>query len=223
METPHHHLKLRSGNFSIENHHHENIGLTERMVSVFLGGAILSRTFYKPFKKRFWLGAYLTYRGVTGQCLVYDKLGIDGTNPKAVNIRGEFVIDKSPAEVYTYWRDLDNLPEGLRHLLTVKVTDSKLSSWKSNVLGRLFPLNWTAEIVKDEPGYLIGWRSMSGTMIHHVGKVTFESTPDQVGTLLKVVLSYHPPIGGVGIGLAKVVNPFLEGILKKEIKNFNQG
>jgi uncharacterized membrane protein len=34
------------------------------------------------------------------------------------------------------------------------------------------------------------------------------------------VLSYQPPGGGLGIGLAKILNPYLEYLLKKEIKNF---
>ncbi|WP_133577789.1 SRPBCC family protein [Pedobacter metabolipauper] len=220
METHQTNLKLRSGNFSIEKHHYENVGLTERMVSMFLGGVLITRGIRRPFKGQFLYGAYLTYRAFTGRCLFYERFGIDSNNPMAVNIRGEFVIDRPAAEVYAYWRNFENLPGSIAHLLDVKVIDGNLSRWKSNILGKLFSINWDAEIVKDEPGRLIGWRSASGSLIHHVGKVTFEETPDQTGTILKVVLSYHPPIGGVGIGLAKLMNPFLESLLKKEIKSF---
>ncbi len=219
MELHRHNLRLRSGNFSIEKHHYENIGLTERMISMFLGGVLISRSITKPFKSRFLYGAYLTYRGLTGHCLFYDRLGIDATNPKAINIRGEFEIERSPAEVYAYWRNVDNLPGSIQHLLNVKVRDESLSDWKSRILNKVFSMNWDIEIVKDEPGHLIGWRSAYGSTLGHVGKVTFDESKHG-GTLLKVVLSYHPPIGGVGIALGKLLNPYLEHLLKKEIKSF---
>jgi uncharacterized membrane protein len=214
------HLKLRSGNFSIEKHELENIGLTERFVSVFAGALLLSKGLKNPFKPKFLYGAYLTYRGFSGHCLVYDYLGIDSNKVKAVNIRGEFVIDRPAAEVYSYWRNLNNLPASIKHLMDVKMIDEHLSHWKSKILGNLLPVDWKAEIVKDEPGHLIGWRSTAGSVLQHVGKVEFDETADGTGTVLKIVLSYHPPAGGLGIGVAKLLNPYFEHLLKKEIKTF---
>lgn len=214
------HLKLRSGRFSIEKHQYENIGWSERMVSMFLSGALISWGLRKPSKAKFLYGAYMAYRAASGRCLLYEQLGIDAKRPRAVNIRGEFEIEKPASEVYTYWRNLNNLPGSIRHLLDVKVIDENLSHWKSNVMGNLFSIDWDAEIVKDEPGHFISWQSSPGALIHHVGKVEFTPGPDGRSTILKVTLSYRPPAGGVGIGLAKLMNPYLEGLLKKEIKSF---
>src|SRR5215217_8433792 len=105
MITHEHNLKLKSGNFSIERRQFENIGLTERLVSMFIGGVLISRTITKPFATPFLYGAYLTYRALTGRCLFYEQLGIDAKHTKAVNIRGEFEIDRPPHEVYSYWRN----------------------------------------------------------------------------------------------------------------------
>jgi uncharacterized membrane protein len=124
MELHESNLKLRSGKFSIERHHYENIGLTERLVSMFLGGVLISRGITRPFKSQFLYGAYLAYRGFTGQCFFYEQLGIDARHSRAVNIRGEFVIDRPAAEVYKYWRDLNNLPASIDHLLDVNVIES---------------------------------------------------------------------------------------------------
>jgi uncharacterized membrane protein len=220
MDTHHTNLKLRSGNFSIEKQQYENVGLTERFVSVFAGAILLSKGIRNPFKRKFLYGAYLTYRGFTGRCLLYEQLDIDSSKPQAVNIRGEFVIDRPAAEVYNYWRNLNNLPGSVNHLFDVKMISEKLSHWKSKVLGNLLPLDWKAEIVKDEPGHLIGWRSTADSVLQHVGKVEFDETPDGTGTVLKIVLSYHPPAGGVGIGLARLLNPYFEHLLTREIKTF---
>ncbi len=220
METHKTHLKLRSGKFSIEKHRYGNVGLTERFVSVFAGAVLLSQAFKNPLKPKFLYGVYLTYRGFTGQCLFYEHFGIDARKPQAINIRGEFVIDRPAHEVYDYWRNLKNLPGSLNHLMDIKMIDEKLSLWKTKVLGNLIPVDWKSEIVKDEPGHLIGWRSTTDSVLQHVGRVEFEKTPDGTGTLLKVVLSYHPPAGGLGIGAARLLNPYFEQLLTKELKTF---
>lgn len=213
-------LKLRSGNFSIQREFRRNLGFKERLVSVFLGGALLSKSLKNPFKSKFWYGAYLTYRGFSGRCVIYDQLGIDARKQHAVNIKGEFVIDKPAQEVYSYWRNLSNIPASINHLMDVEMIDENLSKWKSNVLGSFLPINWEAEIVKDEPGNLIGWRAIKGSMLPHVGRVEFEKTPDGAGTILKIVLSYRPPAGGLGVGVSKMMNPVFEEMLAKEIKTF---
>lgn len=220
MHTHATNLKLRSGKFSIEKEHYKNISLNERLVSMFIGGALMSRAIKRPFGAAFLYGGYMAYRGFTGRCLFYEKLGIDASKPHAINVRGEFIISRPPNEVYTYWRNLNNLPASIDHLLNVEVIEENLSKWKYNVMGNVLSVDWKAEIVKDEPGHLIGWRSTKGSLLHHVGRVEFAETSDPQETLLKIVLSYHPPAGGVGLGLAKLLNPYFESLLKKEIKTF---
>ncbi|MFP5079638.1 SRPBCC family protein [Pedobacter sp. JCM 36344] len=220
MEIKHHNHNLRSANFSVEKEHYQNLSVSERLFSVFLGGVLLGRGIRRPFKAPFLYGAYLTYRGVTGRCMLYEQLGIDAHTTKAINIRGEFEIDSPPALVYAYWRNLENLPGSLKHLLDVDVVDGQTSHWKSNILGKFFSVNWATEIVKDEPGRLIGWSSTPDSLIHHVGRVTFAESEYGLGTKLKVVFSYQPPIGALGMSVARLINPYLEGLLKKELKTF---
>lgn len=187
---------------------------------MFLSGALIARGIKNPSRSRFIYGAYMGYRALTGRCLIYEQLGIDASKPRAVNIRGTFEIARPAAEVYAYWRNLTDLPGRLSHLLDVKILDNQLSRWKSVVMGNLFAMDWEAEIVKDEPGSLIGWRAARGSVFQHVGRLQFEETTDGSGTILKIVLSYHPPIGGLGLGIAKLLNPLLENLLRKEIRSF---
>jgi len=220
MNTTENNLNPRSGNFSIEKHQYENVGLNERLASMLVGGILMGSALKNPFKSRFLYGMYFTYRGITGNCIFYDYLGIDGKKPQAINIRGEFEIDLPPQEVYAYWRNLKNLPGTITRLLEVDMVDEHLSTWKTKVLGNLFAVKWEAEIIKDEPGRLIGWQSAKGPILRHVGRVEFEEAPDGNGTLMKVALSYRPLIGGIGVGISKLINPYFEHLLKKEIKNF---
>ncbi|MGY4384789.1 putative membrane protein [Pedobacter sp. UYP24] len=220
MKLQHLLLQSRIGKASNDKHPYQNLGKSERLISVFFGGLLLGRYITRPFKTPFLYGAYLTYRGATGKCLFYEQLGIDASTSKAINIRGEFEVDKSAAELYAYWRNLENLPGSLKHLANVKVIDGQISQWKSNLPGKLFNLHWEAEIVKDEPGRLIGWSSLPGSFLKHVGRVTFEEKADGTGTIMKVVFSYHPPAGGLGMTIAKLVNPYLEALLDKEMSTF---
>ncbi|MES2827969.1 MAG: SRPBCC family protein [Bacteroidota bacterium] len=220
MELKHHHLHGRSGHISLEKQPAKNLGISERLFSVFLGGVLLSRSITRPFKSPFIYGAYLTYRGATGKCLFYEQLGIDASSPKAVNVRGEFLINKPASELYAYWRNLENLPGSLKHVVDVDVIDGQVSHWKSNLLGKLFSLEWDAEIVKDEPGRLIGWSATPGSFVQRVGRVTFQEQGDG-STLLKVVFSYHPPAGKIGLIAAKLMNPYFENLLSKEIRSLN--
>jgi uncharacterized membrane protein len=215
-------LKLRSGKFSFHRDAGRNVGYSERLVSVFLGGLLLSKGFMNPFKPKFWYGAYLTYRGFTGRCLIYDQLNIDAKKAHAVNIRGEFMIDKPAKDVYNFWRNLNNIPASINHMLDVEMVDENISKWKSNAFGKFLPINWEAEIVKDEPNRLIGWRAVRGSMLPHVGRVDFEETPDGQSTKLNILLSYRPPVGGLGIGLSRILNPMFEQILRTEINTFKQ-
>lgn len=220
MELLHHHLQSRPYNDRFRPRPKQNLGRSERMFSVFLGGLLLGRYITRPFKTPFLYGAYLTYRGATGNCLLYEQIGIDAKKSKAINIRGEFEIFRPAAELYAYWRNLENLPGSLKHLADVQVVDGQLSHWKSNLPGKLFNLKWDAEVIKDEPGRLIGWSSTPDSFFQHVGRVTFEEKSDGMGTIMKVVFSYHPPAGGIGMAVAKLINPFLESLLEREMKSF---
>lgn len=220
MNTHQNNLKLRSGKYSIEKQQYENIGLNERLISMFLSGILISNGIKRPLKAPFLHGVYFAYRAFTGHCLVYEQLGIDASKSHAVNIRGEFEIDRPASEVYTYWRNLNNLKGSIEHLMNVDNDEDVSARWKSKVMEKLLAVDWNVETVKDEPGRLIGWRSVPGTLIDHVGKAEFEDLPTRQGSTLKIVLSYHPPAGGIGLALAKLLNPYFEQLLKKEIKAF---
>ena len=40
------------------------------------------------------------------------------------------------------------------------------------------------------------------------------------GTELEVVISYHPPAGEIGAGIAKLLNPVFERIVREDVMNF---
>lgn len=129
-------------------------------------------------------------------------------------------INKSPEEVYGFWRRLENLPRFMEYLETVQETGGNRSHWV--VKGPFqVPVEWDAEMVTDEPNREIAWRSVDGAMVHNAGRVLFEPGGGTVGgTNLKVELAYAPPAGVVGVTVAKMLGAEPEQQVYDDLRRF---
>ncbi|WP_448698970.1 SRPBCC family protein [Mucilaginibacter sp. AW1-3] len=203
-----------------------NLEWPERVASVALGTRMafggLSRMFRHPLRSalRIFAGGYLVQRGVTGHCEVYTRLGKTTTEPVNVNIKYTFTVNRNRQDVYDFWRRLENLPLFMSHLDNIQVISDKYSHWEAKIPGNIGNISWDAEIVEDIPGSHISWQSLPDATINNTGKVEFEDAPGQQGTIVKVVISYLPPAGGLGTGLAKLLNPVFERLVRQDVLSF---
>lgn len=204
-----------------------NISWPERYVSIAAGVKLafsgLTHIFKSPFTSIIKMGAggYLVNRGISGHCDLYAKIGKHTIDPVNVNIRSSFTVNKPKQEVYAFWRKLDNLPLFMNHLESVEVLDDKRSHWVLKLPTGVAKVSWDAEIVNDEPGEVIGWSSLPDSMIDNAGKVTFKEG-DNGQTLVDVVITYRPPAGGVGTGIASALNPVFKKMVDDDVRNFKQ-
>jgi uncharacterized membrane protein len=168
------------------------------------------------------VGGYLLYRGISGNCPVSAAIE-DRRNrhTRAVNIRTSMVINKPREEVYSFWRQLGNLPLFMHHLQQVDERDSTHSHWIARGPGGIGTVEWEAEIVKEEPGYLLGWRSIPNSMIATAGRVTFEDAPGG-GTNVEIMITYRPPAGHVGTSLAWLLNVAFERMIEEDLQRFKR-
>jgi uncharacterized membrane protein len=120
-----------------------------------------------------------------------------------VRVTKTIIVNRSPEEVYRFWRDLANLPTFMKHLESVQVTGDNRSHWKATGPGGK-TVKWDAEIVEDQPNTRIAWRSLEGSDIDNSGSVQFERASGGRGTLVRVELRYTPPGGVVSATLAKL-------------------
>jgi uncharacterized membrane protein len=207
-----------------------NVGNNERIISAAVGAFLLSSGLNNLFKHpvsalvRTVLGGALLYRGASGHCPVYSSMGKTRgvSHTPAINIRTSLIVNKPRTEVYAFWRRLENLPLFMKHLSNVTEIDAKHSHWEAVVPGNIGKIKWNAEIVKEEENTLIGWQSISNSMINNAGKVVFHDALGGQGTELEVVISYHPPAGELGAGVAKVLNPVFEKIIRQDVMNFKE-
>lgn len=204
-----------------------NISNFERVATVLIGAFLfyngIRKLRRKPIKgvTRAAAGGALVFRGVTGFCPVYDKLKIDGTMSESVNIRSTFVVDKPRMEVYHFWRRLENLPLFMKHLTSVRETDSRHSRWEAKIPeGNPMTIKWDAEIVKEDEGSLLSWKSLPGSTIDNAGKIEFHDALGKQGTELRIMITYRPPAGNIGSSIAKLLNPIFEKMVRDDVNNF---
>ncbi len=200
-----------------------NVSGPERIVSVSAGSALLYKALTGKNKSilNAALGAYLIYRGATGNCVVYSAFNKKRLpNPaKNITIETALVVNKPVSEVYAFWRRLENLPLFMTHLKSVEEWGETLSEWKAQVPGGIGTITWKAEIVKQYPNHMIGWQSLHGATIENAGNVRFREI-DENTTAIEAVISYRAPLGIAGEKVARLFTPLFEKLVKEDIENF---
>jgi uncharacterized membrane protein len=122
--------------------------------------------------------------------------------PRGIQIRKAITIDRPRDEVYRFWRNFENLPRFMQHLERVRVLDVRRSRWTARAPAGA-SVEWTAELIEDQPNELIVWRSVDGAAVPNTGSVQF--TPaSHGGTAVLVELRYQPPGGRLAALVAKL-------------------
>jgi uncharacterized membrane protein len=207
-----------------------NVGLQERTASM-AGGAALALSGLKSIAKRRFLpglaqvavGGMLFYRGKTGHCHLFQAVGVDTTSAaeKGVQVEKFLTINRTPQQVYEFWRNLENLPRIMHHLESVQMTGENSSHWKARGPGGI-SLEWDAEMVEDYPGQLILWRSVGDAELPNEGTVEFREAPGGRGTEVKVSIRYYPPGGPAGTAAAKLANAISVKQIEEDLKRLKQ-
>jgi uncharacterized membrane protein len=179
-------------------------------------------------------GGVMLYRGATGHCHLYSAMGIntadeeEASSEKSVARRGihveqSFLIDRPAEELYRYWRNFENLPAIMSHLKSVQVLDEKRSHWVAEaprIAGG--SVEWDAEITRDKPNDLIGWRSLPGSDIDTVGQIRFEKALGDRGTQVHVYMDYVPPAGKLGHWVATVFGEAPARQMRDDLRKFKR-
>ena len=130
-------------------------------------------------------------------------------------------INRSPEEIYRFWRDFQNLPRFMSHLESVRVIDDKRSHWVAKAPAGT-TVEWDAEIVEDRPDQLIAWRSLEGADVDNYGMVRFDRAPGGRGTEVRVEVEYNPPAGALGAAIAKLFGEAPEQQIKGDVRRLKQ-
>jgi uncharacterized membrane protein len=210
----------------------QNVELPERIGSIAAGSGLI----LYGLSRRSWggmllalVGGSLLYRGSTGYCALYRRLGINSRQMntevgvpgnKGIKVEKSVTIDRRPEEIYRFWKNLENLPRIFEHVQSVSEIDERRSHWV--VAGPAGTrVAWTAQIVTDHPNELISWESLPGSEVQNAGSVRFEPSRDG-GTEVKVTLQYQPPAGVIGATVAKLFGEAPDQQLDEDLGRLKQ-
>jgi uncharacterized membrane protein len=213
---------------------HINISSPERIGMGISGGALalwaLSRRTPGSMLMGL-LGGGLLYMASTGHCPVYESLAIDTRRSSpptphdyfhdGIHVEVTQTIAKSADELYRFWRDFSQLPRFMHHLKSVKVLDDRRSFWEARGPAGS-TVDWYAEIINDEPGKLIAWRSLAESDVDSAGSVRFVPASGDRGTEVHVVMDYIPPAGRIGQGIAKMFGEDPKQQITQDLRRFKR-
>ncbi len=207
-----------------------NVGPAERKASM-VGGAALAASGVRSLVKGKYLpglammvaGGMFLYRGKTGHCDLYQAMGVDTvhTHDSGLHIEKVVTIGLPPQQVYEFWRNLENLPQFMRHIDSVQVTGERTSHWKAVGPGGL-TAEWDAEMMEDTPGQQISWHSVGSADVPNKGTVEFKQAPANRGTEVRVSIDYYPPGGAAGKAAAKAAHGINAQQLEEDLKRLKQ-
>ena len=131
------------------------------------------------------------------------------------------VVNVSPEEAYSYWRDFERLPTFMKHLESVRVTGERRSHWVAKAPAGTI-VEWDAEVTEDRPNELISWRSLEGADVENRGTVRFERAPGDRGTIITAEIDYSPPAGVLGALAAKLFGEEPAQQMQDDLRRFKQ-
>lgn len=213
----------------------QNVHDYERYASVIGGGALavygLTRGSLGGFALAL-LGGGLLYRGTTGHCNVYEAMGVNTaekgqksgaavSKDRGIHVNKTVTINRSPEELYSFWRNFENLPRFMNHLESVKVTSDNRSHWVAKAPAGS-TVEWDAEIINEKENELIAWRSLEGADVDNSGSVRFQKAQNGQGTEIKVEIQYTPPGGILGAAFAKLFGEEPQQQVDGDLRRFKQ-
>jgi uncharacterized membrane protein len=140
---------------------------------------------------------------------------------KATRARASIAINRSPEELYRFWRDFENLPRFMPNLESVRHLEGGRSRWKAKAIAGT-TVEWDAEIVEDQPNSLVSWRSLEGATVRNSGSVRFRPAPGDRGTIVTVEVEYDPPGGSLAAGVAKMFGSDPGQQITQDLRAFKQ-
>jgi len=130
-------------------------------------------------------------------------------------------INKTPDEVYRFWRQYDNLARFMSHIVSVNETGNGRTHWvATGPMGAR--VEWDAETTQDQPGSVIAWRSTGDADVYNAGRVQFERAPGDRGTIVRVQLDWVPPGGAITALAAKLMGESPDQQIYEDLRYFKQ-
>jgi uncharacterized membrane protein len=125
-----------------------------------------------------------------------------GAGRRAVDLQKTITVDAPVEAVYAFWTMYDNFPRFMSRVLDVRASAREGHSHWTVEGPSGIPIEFDAEVSAAVPNQVFAWRTVAGALVGHSGVVDFEPIGDG-RTRLHIRMSYNPPFGWFGHGIAK--------------------
>ena len=102
--------------------------------------------------------------------------------------RASALIQGEPQDLYDLWHDVESFPLWQEEIASVVKTGEKTTKWTMKK-GDM-TIEWHSELLADEPGRRIAWRSIAGES-NNAGEVIFEPAVGGRGTVVLVLQEFR--------------------------------
>lgn len=137
-------------------------------------------------------------------------------------IKAQCVVDLPRSELSQLWKNFEDLPNYLPHLVKVDLKSEKESHWTIQI-GPNKTVEWDALVTQELDDESISWRSRASSPIEHAGKVHFQSEEaSTTSTRLTVSIEFKVPGGKMGQLLVKAIGDDPEHRLQEELDYFKR-
>jgi len=133
--------------------------------------------------------------------------------------RAAVIVNAPAAQVYSFWREFENLPRFMHHLHSVTQLDRQRSKWIAYGPASTH-VEWTAEIVAERENEIIAWRSLEDSQVQVDGSVEFRPATGNRGTLIDATILYRPPAGRAGDIVAKLLGKDPSFLIEQDLRRF---
>lgn len=135
---------------------------------------------------------------------------------QGVKFQKTITINRPISEVYSFWRNLENLPRFMKHLKSVTVQSETISHWVISPTEKK-TLEWDAELIEDRVDEIISWQSLPDADVDNAGSVWFKEASGNRGTIVKIALKYAPPGGAFGARIAKIFGKDAAALIEDDL------
>jgi len=138
----------------------------------------------------------------------------------AAHAEGNMIVDRSPEECYSFWRNFENFPRFSIYVQSVRSKGGRLTHWVASGPGGV-RIDWDSELTEDVPNERIAWRSVGESDVQHSGVVNFEPASGGRGTIVRVQTDFGQKFRSIQ-PIASLMGKTSGQIIRKELRRFKQ-
>ena len=130
-------------------------------------------------------------------------------------------IGRPRQEIYDAWRDFTQFPTFMDNVEEVQDLGGGRSRWRiKGPAGKDVKL--VTKLVEDNPGERLAWESEPESEIDTAGILDLTDAPGHRGTYVRLLMSYDPPGGAIGRGIAKLLQREPSIQARRDLRRFKQ-